>query len=96
MGWSAEEYTTWQTDELVGVRKEVSSFILGSEKWVGIGKPCTVLYCKGENWDNVVLMGNTVVNSGVGILQSSCINIKTDSVSVNWVFMVSAGGVMFC
>jgi len=41
-------------------------------------------------------MGNTVVNSGVGILQSSCINIKTDCVNVNWVFVVSAVVVMFC
>jgi hypothetical protein len=96
VGWSAEEYTTWQTDELVGIRKEVSGFILGSEKWVGKGKLCTVLYYKGKNWDNVGLMGNTFVNSGVGILQSSCINIKTDCVNVNWVFVVSAGGVMFC
>ena len=44
VGWSAEEYTTWQTDELVGMRKEVSSFVLGSEKWVGKGELCTVLY----------------------------------------------------
>jgi hypothetical protein len=83
-------------DELVGMRKEVSSSILGSEKWVGKGKLCAMLYCKGENWYNVGLMGNTVVNSGVGILQSSCINIKTDGVNVNWVFVVSVGGVMFC
>jgi len=55
-----------------------------------------MLYCKGENWDNVGLMGNTVVNSGVGILQSSSISIKTDSLNVNWVFVVSAGGVIFC
>jgi len=63
---------------------------------VGEGNPCTVLYYKGENWDNVGLMGNNVVNSGVGILQSSCINITTNCVNVNWVFVVSAGGVMFC
>jgi hypothetical protein len=96
VGWSAEEYTTWQTDELVGMRKEVSGFMLGSEKWEGKGKLCTVLYYKGKKWDNVGLMGNTFVNSGVGILQSSCINIKTDCVNVNWVFVVSAGGVIFC
>ena len=96
MGWSAEKYTTWQTDELVGTRKEVSSFILGNEKWVGKGKLCKMLYCKGENWHNVGLMGNTVVNSGVGILHSSCINIKTDCVNVNSVFVASAVGVMFC
>lgn len=96
MGWNAEEYTRWQMDELVGMRKEVSSFILGSEKWVGKGKLCTMLCYKGENWDNVGPMGNTVVNSGVGILHSGCINIKTDCVNVNWFFVVSAGGVMFC
>jgi hypothetical protein len=28
VGWSVGEYTTWQTDELVGVRKEVSCFVL--------------------------------------------------------------------
>jgi len=69
VGWSAEEYTTWQTDELVGIRKEVSGFILGSENWVGKGKLYTVLYYEGKKWDNVGLMGCTFVNSGVGILQ---------------------------
>jgi hypothetical protein len=77
VGWSAEEYTMWQMDELVGMGKEVSSFISGSKKWVGKRKLCIMLYYKGENWDNVGQMGNTVVNSGVGILQSSSINIKT-------------------
>jgi hypothetical protein len=96
VGWSAEEYTTWKADELVGMRKEVSSFILRSVKWVGKGKLCTVLYYKEKNWDIVVLMGNTLGNSGFGILQSSCTNIKNDCVNVNWVFVVSAGGIMFC
>ena len=49
MGWNVEEYTAWQMNELVGMRREVSSFILGSEEWVGKGKLCTLLYHRGEN-----------------------------------------------
>jgi hypothetical protein len=47
---------------------------------MGNGKLYTLLYYKGKNWDNVDLMGKTLVKSGVGILKSCCINIKTDFV----------------
>lgn len=53
-----------------------------------------MLYYKGKMWDNVGLMGNTVVHSEVGLLKSSYITIKTDCVIVNQVVEVSAGG--FC
>jgi hypothetical protein len=63
---------------------------------VGKGKQCTVLYYTGKNWVMQGIMGKTDVKSGVGILQSSCIDIKTDCVNVNWVVVVSAGGYVLC